>query len=356
MNTKPVRIIQVGVGGFGAVWLDVIRQSADVEMVGLVDINRETAMQACRKHGWSEAIFFPTLVEALRSARADAAVVVTPPAAHREPVVAALEAGLDVISEKPMAETLTDCKAMVRAAQRTGRMYVVSQNYRYQPAMWTLANVVRSGRLGRVGEVKLDFYLGMWFEGFRQQMEYPLVVDMAIHHFDLIRFILGTDAVAVTAAGWNPPWSHYRHDCSCAALFEMASGARVIYNGSWCAKGQFCDWNGNWQIGCERGTVLYQNGVITIHHAPERYEVTSTENVIVRPPPLEGQRYVLADFLRARANGHRAGTDCFDNIHSVAMVFATVEAMRTGRRVEVGDAETRQWSTGQEVRRWNESG
>lgn len=341
-----MRIIQVGVGGFGGTWLNVIKNTPEVQLVGMVDINADVAKQQCRQFGFDEKLYFPTLRAALRQAKADAAVVVTPPKYHRAPVVAALEAGLHVISEKPMAESMADCKAMVRAAIKYKRLYVVSQNYRYNPQMWTLANLIHSGRLGKVGEVKLDFYMGIGFGGFRQEMEYPLIVDMSIHHFDLIRRVVGSNAVSVSGAGWNPSWSHYKHDCSSTALFEMENGARVLYNGSWCCKGGFNDWSGNWQIGCEKGTVMYQNGTITVHHAPEMYEVISTENVFVRPPPKTDQAYVLDEFMRCVRDGGRPSTVCFDNVYSTAMVFATVQAMRTGKKVPVVDADIRNLTKG----------
>jgi predicted dehydrogenase len=315
-------------------------------MVALVDVNKDNLAGALKDSPWTGDMCFTSLNDALKKIKADAAVVVTPPKFHREPVIACLEAGLNVISEKPMAEDLADCKAMVKAARDTKKLYVISQNYRYNRPMTTLAKIICSGKLGAVGQVKLDFYLGIDFKGFREEMPYPLIIDMSIHHLDLIRYITGLDPVAVTASSWNPKWSHYKHDCSSTALFEMSNGARILYNGSWCCKGSFSDWNGNWQIECEKGTVTYQNGEIKVLEVPEGYDAKNTIVPPLEEMKLQQQAYVLDELMRCVKSGKMPATNCYDNLKSVSMVFATVKAMETGRRVPVLDAGTKRLLSG----------
>jgi predicted dehydrogenase len=306
----------------------------------MVDLKQEALAEACAKGGYGQEICFGSLKEALKKVQAEACVVVTPPRFHRPVVMEAMKAGLDVITEKPLADNLADCMAMLRAARKMNRTLVVSQNYRYNPQMWTLAGILRKGSLGPIGQVKMDFFKGVDFRGgFRHEMDFPLIVDMAIHHFDLIRFITGLDALNARGAAWNPPWSNYQGDCSSSVIFEMNLGARVLYNGSWCAKGQFADWNGNWQIECEKGTVTYQNGEIRVYHVPKLYEVEKIEILNATPPPKTGQAYVLDEFIRCVPAKERPATEVQDNIKSVAMVFAAVRAIRSGKKVPVLDAE-----------------
>jgi predicted dehydrogenase len=332
-----MKFIQVGVGGFGRVWADVLKQHPDADVVGLVDISEKALAECCEKHGYGRDICYPDLATALREAGADAVVSATPPARHRADVVAALKAGLHVISEKPMADTLANCRAMLRAAEASGKMYVVSQNYRYNPVTWTMAEVIRSGRLGQIGQVKIDFFKGVDFRGgFRHEMDYPVIVDMSIHHFDLLRFITGLDAVRVSGHAWNPFWSNYKGDCSSTALFELSNGARALYNASWCAKGDFCSWDGSWQIECEKGTLIQHKGDVRILWTKDLYAVEREEAVPLVEPPKRGQGYVLDEFIRAAAGaGPRPATAVEDNIKSVSMVFATVKAMASGRPVRI---------------------
>lgn len=332
------RFIHVGVGGFGRVWVNVLKSSKAAEVVALVDVREDALRAACEAGGYDAKICFNSLKDALKKVKADAIVTSTPPAFHKHDVCCAMEAGLDAITEKPMSDRMESCRAILKTAIETGRFCVVSQNYRYSQAMATVAKLVRSGRLGKVGQVKLDFYKGVDFHGgFRHEMPYPVIIDMAIHHFDLIRYITGLNAVTVSGTAWNPPWSNYKGDCSSSAVFEMNNGARVLYNASWCAKGDFCDWNGNWQIEGEKGTLIYQKGEIRLLSAPRLYTVKKEEIVYPLPLKVQGQAHILQDFLRSVSLRKAAPTDVRDNIHSVAMVFAAVRAMETGRRVDVLD-------------------
>jgi predicted dehydrogenase len=336
-----MKFIHVGVGGFGQCWVRVLKDNKEAEVVALVDVKDEPLRAACEAGGYRQDICFKSLEEAIKNVEADAIVSSTPPAFHKHDVITAMKAGLDVISEKPMADTMTSCKAMLKAAIETKRTYVISQNYRYSPPMWTMAEIVRSGKLGAIGQVKMDFFMGVDFGGgFRHDMPYPVIIDMSIHHFDLIRFVTGLDAVKVSGSAWNPPWSNYKGDCSSTALFEMNNGVRILYNASWCAKGGFCDWNANWQIECEKGTVTYQNGEIRVHHVPGLYKVEKVEIPSHQSPPKTAQHYILDEFIQCAKSRRRPNTEVRDNIRSVGMVFATVKAMETGRKVDVLDKET----------------
>jgi predicted dehydrogenase len=331
-----LRFIHVGVGGFGSRWAERLAGEREAEVVALVDTSPK-ALAACREqHGYAEDICFASLQQALDSVRADALVCVVPPAHHRGVACAAMEAGLAVLTEKPMAGSIEDCRAMLECAERTGRICAVSQNYRYEPATWTMAELVRRGEIGAVGQLRVEFFCGHDFGGgFRHRMDYPLLVDMSIHHFDLIRFITGLNALSARGESWNPPWSNYRGDASCSVLFEMSGGARALYSGSWCSKGQFGSWIGNWQVEGELGTITCRDDRIRIHRAPELYEVREVVDVEMTAPHRDGMVFSLQGFMRAVRSGERPPTDLADNVNSVGMVFAAVDAVRTGRRCPV---------------------
>ena len=118
-----------------------------------------------------------------------------------------LEAGLPVLSEKPLANTLEAAQEIVRKADETGVLHLVSQNYRYRLPTQTLKRVLDSGQMGQVGALTVNFFKGPRFGGFREEMAYPLIIDMAIHHFDLMRFFLDSDPVSIFGQSWNPAWS-----------------------------------------------------------------------------------------------------------------------------------------------------
>lgn len=337
-----MKFIHVGVGGFGRTWVNLLHKDPLAEVVALVDVSADSLKWARETCGYSEEMCFGSLEEALTKVKADAIMCSTPPRFHRHDVVTALKAGLHALSEKPMADSLDDCKAMLRAARETGKTYCVSQNYRYNAPMWSMRKALEEANLGAVGQVKMDFYLGNDFRGgFRHEMPYPLIIDMSIHHFDLLRYHTGLNPVSVQATSWNPPWSNYKGDCSSTVLFVMDNGARVVYNASWCAKGQPNDWNCSWYIECERGALQHHRGTVKVFDVPTLYSVTGEREVPVVAPEPQSQAYVLKDFVESIAAGRKPLTDVTDNIHSVAMVFATVKAMETGTVQPILDDEVK---------------
>src|SRR5207247_4890068 len=113
--------------------------------------------------------------------------------------------------------------------------------------------------LGGVASVSVQFFKGPHFGGFREEMPYPLIIDMAIHHFDMMRFFLGRDATSVYGRSWNPPWSWYRGDASAAVTLKFGGDVVVSYNGSWCSVGMETPWNANWRFECENGVLVFQD-------------------------------------------------------------------------------------------------
>jgi predicted dehydrogenase len=334
-----MRVIQAGVGGWGRHWVDVLSGFRDIELVALVDVDPLALAAAGRIGGLGREAWFGSLDEALETAVADVLVCVTPPALHRAHVTAGLAAGLDVIVEKPLALTMRDGQAIAAAAERHGRLVAVAQNYRYRPATWTMAQLVREGAIGKLGQVRLDFYKGWHFADgdFRRRMDDVLLADMAIHHFDLLRFISGQDALTVHGRSWNPPWSDNAGDTSANLTFTLGNGAHFVYNASWAAQGDFADWNGNWLIEGDGGSITYSSGELVLRRALGDYQAEIVPDVHSTGPAYLDQAAVVADMIAARAAGRQPSTSVRDNLNSLAMVLAAVEAVRneTGQQVNL---------------------
>ena len=340
-HKDKVRVIHIGVGGYGRRWSQALAATDRVEVVALVDPVDESLAGACKAHGYESAICYATLEAALDRVEADMVLCVSPPQFHREHVTGAVSAGLDVLCEKPMATELDDCLAILEAARDSGRTVAISQQYRYRPETQTLAELVRQGAVGEIGQVKLDFYKGWHFEetDFRRTMPFPILVDLAIHHFDLLRFITGLEGVSARGESWNPSWSENLGDSSAALTFALSNDSRLVYSASWCAQGDFTGWNGEWLIEGDKGSILYRNDEIVLNHAAGRYSVDKSERVTPRPMKRQEQEYLLEHFIDSVRDGARPETDVSDNIRSIAMVFAAVKAVQSGQRALVLEPE-----------------
>ncbi len=338
-----MKVIQVGIGGMGNTWLNAVQRSPRVEFAGFVEVNDEIARAQAAAYHLDPSLIFQSLPEALETVEADAVINVTPPDVHREICVSALEAGLPVLTEKPLAGNLEDARAIVSAADTTGMLCSVAQNYRYRPLTQTIKAILASGELGAVGAVRCEFFRGPHFGGFREEMPHPLIIDMSIHHFDLMRFFLGSDAVTITARSWNPPWSWFDGDASAAAQIEFANGVEASYTGSWCSQALETSWNADWRFECERGVILVEDdrvyiqrllsvdegarGLASIHDNRREIPLVGMER--------EGQDYLLQEFFEAVQKGADTVTTAQDNIHTMEFVFGVVEACDGGKTVRI---------------------
>lgn len=339
-----MRVIQVGIGGMGNAWLGAVQRSPQVEFAGFVEIDADIARAQAEAYNLDKSRIFASLPEALEQMEADALINVTPPQFHREVTVRALEAGLPVLQEKPLAGALEDARAIAAAADETGILCSVAQNYRYRPLTQTVKRALDSGELGAVAAVAVEFYKGPHFGGFREEMAHPLIVDMSIHHFDLMRFFLGAEARTIQASSWNPPWSWFAGDASASAQIGFGTGVRVTYSGSWCSQALETSWNADWRFECERGVLLARADRVTLQRLLRVgegdgalvNEHAQPEEIPLMEMAREGQDYLLQEFYEAVNQGGRTATTAQDNIHTMELVFGVVRACDGGRPVSLG--------------------
>jgi predicted dehydrogenase len=140
---------------------------------------------------------------------ADAVLVATPDRLHHAPAVGALEAGYDVLVEKPMATKQSDLNDLVATADRTGRLLQVCHVLRYTPFFQTLHEVLASGRLGDIVSVSHrenfiywhmahSFVRGNWS---RAEDAAPMILAKACHDFDIISWNLADPVVSLQSFG-----------------------------------------------------------------------------------------------------------------------------------------------------------
>lgn len=326
----PLRLLQVGAGGMGRTWLATIAASPDVELVGLVDLDLDAARSVAAEAGYVELPVARSLSELTGPTGAGAVVNVTVPRAHHPVSTEALLAGLPVLSEKPLSESLAECLSMVAVSELTGRLLMVSQSRRY----WRHLDRLRSqlAALGPVGLASCRFARAPRFGGFRETMPYPLLVDMAIHPFDLARDLLGSEPVEVFCDSSNPAWSWFGGDAAATAVFRFADGARFSFEGSWCSPGHETSWNGSWRLATAEGTAVWDGDSAPTAQRADGTPVPGTGSDA--PEQTAGS---LAEFVRVLRHGGVPAGEVHTNVLSVAMVDAAIASAQTGGWVRIAD-------------------
>jgi predicted dehydrogenase len=323
----PLRLVVVGAGGMGRAWLETVERATEAVVAGVADLNLAAAEAAAEAYGPS-VVTGTDPVDVAQRAGAHAVVDVTVPEAHHAVTTAALFAGLPVLGEKPVTPTVAQALSLAAASEVTGELFMVSQSRRWNPQIAMLKTMV--GRLGRVGSVSTVFAKAAHFPGFREEMADPLLVDMAIHHFDAARYLFDREPVAAYCECSNPSWSWYAGNANAVAVFEMDDGARFVYDGTWCSPGAETSWNATWRVNAEHGTALW-NG----DDDPTLVGVGG-DDLDVPDVGLEIDG-ALREFGSALRTGRTPSGEVHENVKSLAMVEAALESSRTGRRTLLDD-------------------
>jgi predicted dehydrogenase len=184
---RKIRVAVVGAGSFGQHHLRVLRESGRAELVAVVDTDGARAQEAAQRFACE------ALEDARRLAgRVEAAVVAVPTSAHAEVGGALLEAGIDVLVEKPIAADPASARRLVETAEARGRVLQVGHLERFNPAVAALRSVAR---------------LPLFFEVHRlsvftpRSLDVDVVLDLMIHDLDIVLSLTGQMPEEIRAAG-----------------------------------------------------------------------------------------------------------------------------------------------------------
>jgi predicted dehydrogenase len=212
-NSRP-RYAIVGTGVRSYLYLQALvgEHAEDGELVGLCEANPGRLTRAANfaaNAGVAIPAFAPgDFARMLHETGAERVIVTTPDFTHADYIVAALEAGVDVVTEKPLTIDAESCRRIFAARAASGRSVKVAFNYRYSPPRTLVKQILMSGIIGPVTAVdfewRLDTHHGAdYFRRWHRNKANSggLLVHKATHHFDLLNWWLGSTARTVRASG-----------------------------------------------------------------------------------------------------------------------------------------------------------
>ncbi len=192
MTEARFRAGMVGAGQISEFHIAAVKAAPGVELVGVTDLDQQKAQAAAERWGTTA---FPTL-DALVDAGANVIHVLTPPSAHAQVALAALERGCHVLVEKPVAESVEDAEKIEAMARRKGLVATVNHSLLYDPQVRRAFELVRAGGLGQI--VSVDILRGSEYPPYEggplppwyRQAGYPFR-DLGVHCLYLIQELLG---------------------------------------------------------------------------------------------------------------------------------------------------------------------
>jgi len=340
-TTDRVRIGIIGLGAIGvthAQALDRLRDRA--ELVAFSGGSPAAAAAA----GWPDAAA-QDVAQVVGNPDVDVVVPCSPSEYHARNVLDALDAGKDVVVEKPMALTVADADAVVALAEQRGRTVSMISQHRFDPAHARLKALVDAGRLGELRLARTHVH------GFRTTEYYAsadwrrsqalgggVVMNQGVHNIDVLQWLAG-DVVDVTAQLATLGQRMDAEDTAVATL-RFAGGALGVLTLSTATppgRAGTIDLDftgGSVSVGQGRFLAWDVPGVA----APElEQRAPSRAGVSAPTVDLDGHVAQWRDILDARAEGRQPLVDVHESARTVRLLCALYEAAATGRRVNPAD-------------------
>lgn len=193
--TSSNRIAVIGAGRMGKVHCRIVTENPRAVLAAVVDPFETTGRATAEEFG---APWFASLADALANADLDAVIVAVPDKLHVGVTVDALEAGLHVLVEKPLADTLDGARTIAEAAAQSSSKVLVGHTLRHDPRFRTAAQTVREGKIGAPVHVRSSRIVPRSV-GVANNGASPIYMYQGIHDIDLVQWITGSAIVRVCA-------------------------------------------------------------------------------------------------------------------------------------------------------------
>lgn len=346
-DRRPVRLLLAGLGVIGRAHAERIRAHAETDLVGVVDPSPAAAETAA---GLGLPLF-ADLAAAIEAVRPDGLVLATPNQLHEAGAILALERGLPVLIEKPVADGLDAARRIVEAQRRTGTPALVGHHRRHGMAVRRAIEIVRGGAIGEVVALSGltlflkpdDYFAADWR---RLPGAGPILLNL-VHDLDLVRAIAG-EIVEVQALTSNRRRGFAVEDTA-GILVRFTNGAIGTFVVSDAAASPW-----SWETTSGEAPVFPRQSEHCLHIAGSRGALSLPDLTLWRHPEPAGwfqpfERTALAEAAvdpLVEQIGHFAAVirgeatprvDVAEGARTLAVIEAIARAAVDGGRVAVPD-------------------
>lgn len=333
--SRDLKAAVIGVGAMGRNHARVYTEIAQTQLVGVADTDTETARQVAAKYGVKAFVDYRELLDRLEP---DIVTVAVPTLHHLRVTEAALASGADVLVEKPIAATLAEAEAIMVCAQAHGRQLMVGHIVRFSPAIRALKEHLDNRELGRIFQVACR-RVGPFPARVR---DVGVVVDLAPHDLDVMRFVTGAEPIRVYAE--TEQRIHTEHEDLLTALLRFDAQITGLLDINWLTPQKVREVSVLGEQGMFRADDLTQD--LFFYENAEASDLTwshisilkgVSEGRMVRYPiqRYEPLRAELEAFASAVLTGAPVPVSGTDGLAALRLALALVESGKTQRIIEV---------------------
>lgn len=333
--------IVVGIGFWGREWAELLKTHPLASAVATVDVSEAAAK-------WSRETLgipcFSSLSEAIEKVPADAVLVVTNPGQHKPVILEALRRGKHVLVEKPMVTSIAEADEIAAAAKHSTGTVMAAQGYRFLYSAGFVRERLAAGEIGELQGVKVRFRRHL--PDVISNPEHPIyalphsiLLDMSVHHFDLLRYMTHREVVSVVAMEHDTPDNAFKHPSNAICLMRLQQDIPVVWDGDWCARGAVTSWEGEWQFIGNKGRLFWDGNINGKNLTSVRLELPEQEpqELLIDEPIWERRLPVLEHFIESIKRGEQPEPSILDNRKTLAVVFGSLESVLKKAEVRLGE-------------------
>ncbi len=319
-----MKIILVGFGSFGRSWYEYIQNSHPNFQVAVVD----TDPTRVRQDSALNDRFYTSLVDAIENEQPDFLLNATPPQAHTAINHLAFDYRLPVLCEKPIAADYQEAVQVVRRAIQENVPFMIAENYRRLAVMRQAKQLITKGTIGTLRSLHGDVYRTYHTDKpYFLQMEHPFLVDVAIHHLDLIRYLSSSEGHRILAHSFHPAGSWHPGKLALVLFIEMRNGVIATLDGSLTTQGPQTDWLGSWRLEGSEGSITVVGDHITITREGQTSYLQDFNDA--------SKAVILEDFLMLLQGKQQSDTDGRDYLNTQALVHFALQSIGLRQVVDI---------------------
>ncbi|HBM74836.1 MAG TPA: dehydrogenase [Clostridiaceae bacterium] len=343
-------MINIGIIGCGKIaqvrHIPEYVDNKNCRLAGFYDINLNRAKEMAQKYGGTA---FSSYEELLQYKGIDAVSVCVPNSLHCEVTMAALRLGKHVLCEKPMATSISDCEAMVKAADEAGKKLLIGNNQRLTAAHRTAKKLIEEGLIGNILTFKTTFgHSGpetwsinpgpdVWFFN-KKAAVMGAMGDLGIHKTDLIEFLTGQTIVETTAklATLDKKSSDGKLigvDDNAFCIYKLKNGILGTMTASWTYYGP--EDNSTVLYGTKGIMRIYDDPVYSIKVLLRSGEKINYELESIQTNSKQTKSGVIDLFIESIINNSETELSGRAALSAMRAVFASIESSNTGKTISI---------------------